>query len=87
MASAEILSFVGIALIFIGVLIVVLAVFLRSKRYAGEGNVKAGGAVIIGPVPIVFGMDKRTVKTVLILSILLTTLVLTVTIVNYLLAG
>jgi uncharacterized protein (TIGR00304 family) len=86
MAAAEFFAFAGIALIFIGVLIVALAVLLKPKRYAGKGTVKAGGAVIIGPVPIVFGTDKKTVKTVLILSILLTALVLAVTIVNYLLA-
>jgi uncharacterized protein (TIGR00304 family) len=86
LAAAEIFAFVGIALIFIGVLIVALAVLLKSNRSAGKGNVQAGGAVIIGPVPIVFGSDKKTVKTVLVLSIVLTALVLAVTIVNYLLA-
>ncbi|MCS7124256.1 MAG: DUF131 domain-containing protein [Candidatus Bathyarchaeota archaeon] len=33
---------------------------------------KGGGAVIIGPFPIVFGTDKESVKVVLWLSIALT---------------
>lgn len=86
MTAAEILSFAGIALIFLGVVIVALAVLLKSNRSAGKGNVRAGGAVIIGPVPIVFGSDKKTVKTVLILAIVLTALVLAVTVVDYFLA-
>lgn len=86
MTTIEILSIVGIALIFVGVLLVALAVLLKSKRYAGKANIKAGGAVIIGPIPIVFGTDKKTMKTVLVLSIVLTAIVLAITVVNYLLA-
>lgn len=86
MTAAEILSFAGIALIFIGVLIVALAALLRASRSDTKGKVRGGGAIIIGPVPIVFGTDKKTVKTVLVLSIVLMALVLAVTIVNYLLA-
>jgi uncharacterized protein (TIGR00304 family) len=87
MAGTGALYFAGIALIFIGVLIVALAILLKSSRSLEKGRVRGGGAVIISPVPIVFGSDKKTVKTVLILAIVLTVLVLAVTIVNYLLAG
>jgi uncharacterized protein (TIGR00304 family) len=87
MVAVEIFAFVGIALIFIGVLIIAITVLLKSKRSGGKADVKAGGAVIIGPVPIVFGTDKKTVKTVLVLAIVLMALALAVTIVNYLLAG
>ncbi len=83
----ELLTFVGIALIFIGMFIIALAALLASRHGVGKGNVKAGGVVIIGPVPIVFGSDKKMVKTMLILAIVLTVLVLAVTVVNYLLSG
>jgi len=83
MSEAEIVSFIGIALIFIGLLIVALAVLLRSSRIEGKVKVRGGGAVIIGPIPIVFGSDKKAVKTVLILAIVLTALVLAFTVVNY----
>ncbi len=41
--------------------------------------------MIIGPVPIVFGTDKKALKTVLTLSIVLTLLLLAVTIISYIL--
>jgi len=75
----------GIALILIGVLIIVLAVLLFSLLSAKKGKVKGGGAVIIGPVPIIFGTDKKSLKTVLLLSLALTVLLLIVMIVHYLL--
>jgi len=75
----------GVALILIGVLIIVLAVLLFSLLSVKKGKVKGGGAVIIGPVPIIFGTDKKSLKTVLLLSLALTVLLLIVMIVHYLL--
>ncbi len=34
-------------------------------------RIEAGGVIIIGPIPIVFGTSKRIVKSLLILSIIL----------------
>jgi uncharacterized protein (TIGR00304 family) len=84
--GTDVLFLAGFALIVVGVLIVVLALLLVSVRSAGKGKVRGGGAVIIGPVPIVFGTDKKSLKTILLLSIVLTALALVVFIVNYLLA-
>jgi len=75
----------GIALIFAGILITLIAVILlfvsnvREKR-----KVKGGGAIIIGPFPIIFGTDKESIKTVLLLSIMLTILLAIVTVIFYL---
>lgn len=77
MTDAGTLYAVGTALIFIGVLVIIIAVILVSVSGAsGKGNVKAGGAVIIGPLPIVFGTDRESLKTVLLLSIALTALLI-----------
>src|SRR3990170_5831791 len=79
---------VGLALIFVGILIIVLAVLLLSVRSAkkqGKGKVSAGGAVIIGPIPIIFGTDKKALKTVVLLSLSLTMLLLVIMVVYYLL--
>jgi uncharacterized protein (TIGR00304 family) len=79
---------VGLALIFVGILMIVLAALLLSVRSAkkqGKGKVSAGGAVIIGPIPIIFGTDKKALKTVLLLSLSLTILLLVVMVVYYLL--
>ncbi len=86
MEVAEILSLAGIVLILIGLAIVVISNLLKSGRSSGKPNVRGGGAVIIGPIPIVFGTDQKMVQSMLILAIVLTVLVLTVTVVNYLLA-
>jgi uncharacterized protein (TIGR00304 family) len=78
----------GLVLIFVGILIIVLAVLLLSVSTAKKqekGKVSAGGAVIIGPIPIIFGTDKKALKTVLLLSLSLTILLLVVMVVHYLL--
>jgi uncharacterized protein (TIGR00304 family) len=85
MIDAGALYAVGIALIFVGVLIIVVAVILLSVSGAKKGKVKGGGAIIIGPIPIVFGTDEKSLKTVLLLSLALTVLLVVVMILYYLL--
>lgn len=85
MTITELLYSAGFALILAGIAIIVIVVLLLSVRSAGKGKVRGGGAVIIGPVPIIFGTDKKSLKTVLLLSIVLTVLLLIVIVVQYLL--
>jgi uncharacterized protein (TIGR00304 family) len=85
MADAGVLFAIGMVLIFVGVLVVAIAVLLLSIRSAKGGKVRAGGAVIIGPVPIIFGTDKKSLKTVLLLSLALTLLLLVIMVTYYLL--
>ena len=47
----------------------VLVVILRSAR--GTRQVRGGGVVMIGPIPIVFGTDKESTKILLLLRIVL----------------
>jgi len=71
----------SLALIFAGVLIMVIAVLLMFFSSAkGKGETKGGGAIIIGPVPIVFGTDKESLRKVLVLSITLTVLLIVLTV-------
>jgi uncharacterized protein (TIGR00304 family) len=77
----------GIALIFIGVLIIIIAVILISVSGAQKGKVKGGGAILIGPIPIIFGTDKKSLKTVLLLSLALTVMLVVIIIIYYLLLG
>ena len=72
----------GLALVFIGILFIIavtLLVFFSNIRKGGKA--RGGGAVIIGPVPIVFGTDKESLKTVLLLSITLTIILVIATII------
>jgi uncharacterized protein (TIGR00304 family) len=85
MADAGFLFAVGMALIFVGMLIIVLAVLLLSVLGAKKGKIRGGGAIIIGPVPIIFGTDKKSLKTVLLLSLALTILLVVAMVVYYLL--
>jgi len=74
----------GVALIFLGILVIVAAVLL-SVLAGGKGKVKGGGAVIIGPVPIIFGTDTKSLKTVLLLSLALTVMLVVAMVLYYLL--
>ena len=86
MAVSVFLYVLGTLLIVFGILIILVAVVRRSIPKPGKASVKAGGVIIVGPVPIVFGTDKKMVKTILALSIALTALVLVTLIVSYLLS-
>ena len=74
----------GVALISAGILVILAAIFLLFISSAkGEGKVRGGGAIIIGPIPIVFGTDKKSLKTILLLSLLLTILLIVATLMIY----
>jgi len=83
--DVEMLFGLGIALVFAGILITLIAVVLLFVSGVREkGKVKGGGAIIIGPFPIIFGTDKESIKTVLLLSIMLIILLAIVTVIFYL---
>jgi uncharacterized protein (TIGR00304 family) len=65
------LILLGIVLIFLGMLILMLSLWR-----AGEERAEAGGVVIVGPVPIVFGTSQRVATTVMVLAIVLTVVAL-----------
>ena len=69
----------GFLLIIFGFVLAVIAMivmFVRSTR--GSGSDQGAGLILIGPIPIVFGTDKQSVKAVLILAIVLILLALAV---------
>ena len=84
MFDSAVLYALGVALIFVGIMVIVAAVLL-SVLDGGKGKVEGGGAVIIGPVPIVFGTDKKSLKTVLLLSLVLTVMFVVAMVLYYLL--
>ncbi len=76
MTDSATLFFLGFVLIFVGVAVLIAAAVLVGVLRSKNGKVKAAGVVIIGPVPIVFGPDKKSVKTILAMSVALTTLII-----------
>lgn len=89
--NGEFLWDVGFALVVVGFVIVAVAMFWimlsgsRTQKQeggekSGERRVRGGGVIIIGPIPIVFGTDRQSVKVLLILAIVLVALLLAFTV-------
>ena len=66
------LIIVGFALAFIAMILMVA----RSPRGSSQG--RGAGVLLIGPIPIVFGTDRQSVKAVMVLAIVLILLVLVI---------
>jgi uncharacterized protein (TIGR00304 family) len=66
----------GALLIVVGVLVVVLAFILSSRGNHDKAQVKGAGVVLIGPIPIIFGTDKKSAATVVALAITLMVIVI-----------
>jgi len=79
--EADALYILGFALIFAGVLILLVAILSLFISSVKKQKIKGAGAIIIGPFPIVFGTDKESIKEVLLLSIILTILFLILTVI------
>jgi uncharacterized protein (TIGR00304 family) len=67
----EVFYALALALIAIGIVIIIIAIVAASAHGAKRGKVKAAGIIMIGPIPIIFGADKKSVKTVLALALAL----------------
>jgi uncharacterized protein (TIGR00304 family) len=83
--NEQLLWSIGSTLVFVGFAIVIIAIILLFLKNAKseKGKVKGGGVVIIGPIPVVFGTDKESVKIILVLSIILMILVLVWIVIYY----
>ena len=73
----------GVALIFVGIIVIIAAIIVASARGAGKGKVKGAGVIMIGPIPIIFGTDKKSVKTVLVLALALVVALIIAMVVYY----
>ena len=76
---------IGIALIVVGVLIVVAAILGASAKGTKKSNVMGAGVIMIGPIPVIFGTDKESVKRVTSLALILSVVLLTIFILYWLL--
>jgi uncharacterized protein (TIGR00304 family) len=73
----------GIALIIVGIFVIVATIILASRGDAKKDKVHGAGVIMIGPIPIIFGMDKKSVKVVLVLALAFTIMVLLIIVLNY----
>jgi uncharacterized protein (TIGR00304 family) len=81
---------VGFVLVLAGIALIVAAM-IRASTYQhsekeeedGERHVKAAGVIMIGPIPIIFGTDKKSVKPVLALALALSIVFLIILLIYY----
>jgi uncharacterized protein (TIGR00304 family) len=73
----------GVALVVVGIIIIVAVIVLSFASGSKKGKVHGAGVIMIGPIPIIFGTDKKSVKTVVALALALTIVVLIITVVYY----
>ena len=76
MIKGETLIFVGIAVIIVGFLLTFIGTALLSsgKPQNKDNNnteVSAGGVILIGPIPIIFGNDKSMITVAILGAIIL----------------
>jgi uncharacterized membrane protein len=76
--SGQPLFTLGFLLVLMGVGIMVLSVILLIFSMRFE-RAKGGGVILIGPLPIVFGTDRKVVKWLMVLAL---TLVIALIILN-----
>ncbi len=74
---------IGIAIVIVGVIVIVTAIILSSLGSSKKSKVRGAGVIMIGPIPIIFGTDKKSVKSVLALTLSLTIVVLIITVLYY----
>jgi uncharacterized protein (TIGR00304 family) len=82
MENSGTLYLIGFALLFAGILVLVAAAIFAATR-SRKAKTRTAGVIIIGPFPIIFGSDKKTVKTLLILSTALMVLLVVAMLVYY----
>jgi uncharacterized protein (TIGR00304 family) len=81
--DTEVFYALGIVLVIIGLLVIVAAIVFASKGESNKGDMRGAGIIMIGPIPIIFGNDKKYVKTILTLALALTTVALIIIVINY----
>lgn len=62
----------GLVLIVLGFIVTFIAVLVMLiKNVSLRGKTRGGGLIMIGPIPIIFGTDKETMKILIVLAIVL----------------
>ena len=83
MLDAAGLYALGFALVAVGIIVIAIAIVISSTGGSRKGKASAAGVIMIGPIPIIFGTDKKAVKGVLALALALTVTALIVLVVYW----
>jgi uncharacterized protein (TIGR00304 family) len=75
MVNSNTVILAGVAVVVLGILIIFIGTVLQVTKSTGEtektGGVQAGGVVMIGPIPIIFGTNKNITVVSIVLAIIL----------------
>ena len=72
MLGQSALASLGLALIVLGFTVTFIAVLVMFIKIVSlRGKPRGGGLIMIGPIPIIFGTDKETMKILIVLAIVL----------------
>jgi uncharacterized protein (TIGR00304 family) len=82
--EASIFYTLGITLFIVGVIIIITAIIIASTGSPNKGKMKGAGVIMIGPIPIIFGTDKKSVKTVIALALALSIIMLIIIVIYWL---
>jgi len=75
---------IGLLLIIFGFVLAFVVMIVMALRTAGSsGKGRSAGIVLIGPIPIIFGDDKDSLKILMILAIVLIAVVFTFMLLPY----
>ena len=68
---------IGLTMVIIGFILAFIAVIVSAfKARNGTNRTRGGGVLLIGPIPIIFGTDRESVRILVILAIVLMVIVL-----------
>ena len=77
MESTNLFTYIGLALIFAGIAVIIVAFILLMFRGVGKAEkVRGGGVIFVGPFPIIFGTDKEFLKILVLLAIVLASIMI-----------
>jgi uncharacterized protein (TIGR00304 family) len=72
MVNSNTIILAGVVVIILGILLIFLGAALQiTSKSGGTGEVQAGGVVMIGPIPIIFGTNKNITTISIVLAIIL----------------
>jgi uncharacterized protein (TIGR00304 family) len=83
MVNLSVLYMLGIVLVVVGIIVIVAAIIRATMGGEKSDRLRGAGVIMIGPIPIIFGTDKKSVKEVLALVLALTVVVLIILMVTY----
>lgn len=84
-AVGWLLIIVGIIMFFVGAIMIIAS---SVRGYRRRGRFRGGGLIMLGPIPIIFGSDKESVRLLILLSIILIVVMLAfIIIIRFMLSG